>query len=332
MPADGLVEGFRKMMRDLARDESKEIDFRVTNSGVYADRRVLDMLKDPLMHLLRNAVSHGIEPPRERVAKGKPTTGLVALRVGAEGQRLTITIEDDGRGVDLARVVEVAVRQGILSDADASHCSPKELGRILFRPGFSTSRVVTDLSGRGMGLSVVHEAVRRLQGNIDIDARDGCGTVLHLSVPLSIATHRLLIVGCGGQSFALPIQGIERVCRRKLQSVDTVEGKPVLLLDGHAVPLFSLQHFVRECRARRVEGCRPALQGSAGGDRCRYISLGMRGGDSESGACSPTQRQNLGRHRTRRWRDCFCPQFDGIARNAAPRIAVVGFPALRTGA
>ena len=164
--------------------------------------------------------------------------------MGAEGQRLTITIEDDGRGVDLARVVDVAVRQGILSDADASHCSPKELGRILFRPGFSTSRVVTDLSGRGMGLSVVHEAVRRLQGNIDIDARDGCGTVLHLSVPLSIATHRLLIVGCGGQSFALPIQGIERVCRMKLQSVDTVEGKPVLLLDGHAVPLFSLQHLL----------------------------------------------------------------------------------------
>jgi two-component system chemotaxis sensor kinase CheA len=244
VPADGLLEGFRKMMRDLARDESKDIDFRVTNTGVHADRRVLEMLKDPLMHLLRNAVSHGIEPPRERNAKGKLTTGLVALRVGTQGQRLTIDIEDDGRGVDLARVAEVAVRQGILSGTDASRCSPRELGRILFRPGFSTSRVVTDLSGRGMGLSVVQEAVRRLQGDLEIEARHGGGTVLHLSVPLSIATHRLLLVGCGGQSFAVPIQSLERVCRMKLQSIDTIEGKPVLLLDGHAVPLFSLHHLL----------------------------------------------------------------------------------------
>jgi two-component system chemotaxis sensor kinase CheA len=244
VPVDGLLEGFRKMLRDLARDESKKIDFRITNSGVHADRRVLDMLKDPLMHLLRNAVCHGIEPPQERIAKGKPIEGLVALRVGTEGQRLTVTIEDDGRGVDLARVFEVAVRQGILSDADVSRSSPRELGRILFRPGFSTSRAVTELSGRGMGLSVVHEAVRRLQGNIDIEARDGCGTVLRLSVPLSIATDRLLLVGCCGQSFAMPIQSIERVCRMKLQRVDTVEGKPILLFDGHPVPLFSLQHLL----------------------------------------------------------------------------------------
>jgi two-component system chemotaxis sensor kinase CheA len=244
VPADGLLEGFRKMMRDLAHDESKEIDFRVTNTGIRADRRVLDMLKDPLMHLLRNAVSHGIEPPRERVGKGKPTAGLVNLRVGTEGQRLTVTIEDDGRGVDLGRVLEVAVQQGILSGADASSCSLREVARILCRPGFSTSRSVTDLSGRGMGLSVVQEAVRRLQGDLNIDAREGCGMVLRLSVPLSIATHRLLLVGCGGQRFAVPIQGIESVHRIKLQSIDTVEGKPVLPIDGQPAPLFSLQHLL----------------------------------------------------------------------------------------
>jgi two-component system, chemotaxis family, sensor kinase CheA len=244
VPADSLLEGFRKMIRDLARDESKEVDFRVINTGVHADRRVLETLKDPLMHLLRNAVSHGIEPPRERVAKGKSPAGLIALRVAAEGQHLTITIEDDGRGVDFARVIEVAVRQGILSGGDASRYSPRELGRILFRPGFSTSRVVTDLSGRGMGLSVVQESVRRLQGDLEIVAREGGGTVLRLSVPLSIATHRLLLVGCEGQHFAIPIQGIERVCRMKLQSIDTVEGKPILLVDGQSIPLFSLQHLL----------------------------------------------------------------------------------------
>jgi two-component system chemotaxis sensor kinase CheA len=166
------------------------------------------------------------------------------LRVATGGQRLVVTIEDDGRGVDFARVAEVAVRQGILSDADAARCTPKELGRILFRPGFSTSRVVTDLAGRGMGLSVVQEAVRRLQGDLEIGVREQAGTVLRLSVPLSIATHRLLLVRCGGQPFAVPIHGVERVYRRKLQRIETVEGQPVLILDGTAVPLFSLQHLL----------------------------------------------------------------------------------------
>jgi len=244
VPADSLLEGFRKMVRDLARDESKEIDFRVSNTSVHADRRVLEMLKDPLMHLLRNAISHGIEPPKERIAKGKPAAGVVALRVGTAGQRLTLSIEDDGRGVDLRRVVEVATRQRILSDADVGRRSLRELGGILFRPGFSTSRVVTDLSGRGMGLSVVQEVVRRLQGDLDIHARDGGGTVLHLSVPLSIATHRLLLVSCRGQPFGVPIQTIKRVCRMRPQSIDTVEGKPVLIIKDQPIPLVSLQHVL----------------------------------------------------------------------------------------
>jgi len=172
VPAESLLEGYRKMVRDLARDQSKEIELRASCSGVQADRRVLEALKDPLMHLLRNAVSHGIETPRERSAKGKPPSGLVTLRIDTHGQRLTITIRDDGCGVDFSRVAEVAVRDGILSESEAARSSPQELARILFRPGFSTSRSVTDLSGRGMGLSVVYEAVRRLQGDLDLQPAD----------------------------------------------------------------------------------------------------------------------------------------------------------------
>lgn len=145
VPAESLLEGYRKMMRDLARDEGKELDFRATSAGVHADRRVLEALKDPIMHLLRNAVSHGIETPAERRAKGKPPAGLVALRVDTNGQRLTIAIQDDGRGVDLARVAEVAVREGILSESAAAHSSPHELTRMLFRPGFTTTAAVTSV-------------------------------------------------------------------------------------------------------------------------------------------------------------------------------------------
>jgi two-component system chemotaxis sensor kinase CheA len=240
VPAESLLEGYRKMMRDLARDEGKEIEFRATSAGVRADRRVLEALKDPIMHLLRNAVSHGIESAPERIAKGKNRSGLVTLRVDANGQRLTVTIQDDGRGVDLARVIEVAVRDGILSEADAAHRSPQELIRILFRPGFSTSAAVTSLSGRGMGLSVVYEAIRRLQGDLDLQPVAGGGTVISLSVPLSIATHRLVVVHCGNQVFAIPILGIERLERIKLSEIETIEGKPVVVLDSQPVPLASI--------------------------------------------------------------------------------------------
>jgi two-component system, chemotaxis family, sensor kinase CheA len=244
LPAESLLEGYRKMVRDLARDESKEIEFRAASTGVHADRRVLEALKDPLMHLLRNTISHGIETPAERLSNAKPATGLVTLGIQAEGQRLTIVVEDDGRGVDLARVKEVAVREGILSGAEAAQRSPQELSRILFRPGFSTSRSVTSLSGRGMGLSVVYEAVRRLQGEVEIGPAERCGTRIRISVPLSVATHKLLLVSCGSQRFAFPIHAIERLHRITPGSVEIMEGKPLIVLDRQPVPLFSLHHLM----------------------------------------------------------------------------------------
>jgi two-component system chemotaxis sensor kinase CheA len=243
-PAEDLIEGYRKMVRDLARDQSKEIEFRATSANVHADRRVLEALKDPLMHILRNAVSHGIETPAERAAKGKARTGVVTLRIESKGSNLTIAVGDDGRGVDLGRIADVAVRQRILSESEAAQQQPQELARLVFRPGFSTSRSVTDLSGRGMGLSVVYEAVRRLQGEVELRPAEGVGTVVHLSVPLSISTHRLLLVSCGDQAFAIPIHRVERLYRIRHDSVQTAEGKPVVLLDGQPAPLFSMHQLL----------------------------------------------------------------------------------------
>jgi two-component system chemotaxis sensor kinase CheA len=243
-PAESLLDGYRKMVRDLARDQSKEIEFRATSTGVHADRRVLEALKDPLMHILRNAISHGIELPRERTANGKSPMGVVTLRIESNGQNLTVAVMDDGCGVDLARVADVAVRQRILSESEAALRSPEELGRLIFRPGFSTSRSVTDLSGRGMGLSVVYETIRRLQGEVELRPLDGGGTFIHISVPLSISTHRLLLVSCARQSFAVPIHGIERLHRIRPDSVQTLRGKPVITLDGQPAPLFSMRQLL----------------------------------------------------------------------------------------
>jgi two-component system chemotaxis sensor kinase CheA len=238
--AESVFRGFRKMMRGLARDEGKEIDFRVSGFEIEADRMVLQALKDPLMHILCNAVSHGLEPPEERRRQGKNPVGRVALQLEAPGNRLMIRVEDDGRGIDFAKVAEVAAQRGFLSDAAAASASPEELGVLLFKPGFSTLKMVTDLSGRGMGLSVVFEAAARLQGEVQLRPRQPSGTVLLLSVPLMVSTQRLLLVSCRGQTFALPIHGIEGLLRVKFDEVEMVEGKPMLLLQRQPIPVLSL--------------------------------------------------------------------------------------------
>jgi two-component system chemotaxis sensor kinase CheA len=189
-------------------------------------------------------VSHGIEFPQERIAKGKPAEGLVTLRIDGDGQRLKITVEDDGRGMDTAKIIDVAVQRKILSQADAARCSQRDVARILFSPGFSTSGTVTNLSGRGMGLSVVYEAVRRLLGEVDLEPRTGGGMSLQLSVPVSISTHRLLLVSCSGRPFAIPVYWIERLQRVRLKEVGTLEGRPVITSAGEPVPLLMLRHLL----------------------------------------------------------------------------------------
>lgn len=244
VPVESEFQPFRKLMRDLAREEAKEIDFRVTGFDVLADRMVLQALKDPLMHVLNNAVSHGLELPAERIQRGKPPAGVVTLDIRSSGNRLAIMVEDDGRGVDLGRVSEIAIRRGLLTESEAATRAPQELARLLFQPGFSTSRTVTEVSGRGMGLSAVYEAVSRLQGEVELRPRDQGGTVLALDVPLSISTHRMLLVSCRGQTFAVPSYGIEGLHRAKLADIEHVEGKPMAVFGGQLTPLTSLAHLL----------------------------------------------------------------------------------------
>jgi two-component system chemotaxis sensor kinase CheA len=238
--AESVFQGFRKMVRDLARQEGKEVEFRVSGFDLEADRMVLQALKDPLMHILCNAVSHGIEPPGERIDKEKNPVGRVTLQMETVGNRLTIRVEDDGRGIDPRFVAEAAVQRGFLTESEAEAAAPADLVRLIFQPGFSTAREVTGLAGRGMGLSVVYEAVTRLQGEVELRRKEGPGTALLLSVPLSVSTQRLLLVSCQGQTFALPIHGIERLLRIQFQDVETVEGRPMLLDHGQPIALLSL--------------------------------------------------------------------------------------------
>jgi two-component system, chemotaxis family, sensor kinase CheA len=237
-PAEDLFEGFRKMVRDLAREENKEIDFRLSGSGVRADRIVLQALKDPVMHLLRNAIGHGIETPEERVSRGKSRGASLIVRLDSQRGRLIVEVDDDGRGVDLKKVAKV------LSQAEPGVHSAEELAQAIFRPGFSTSDTVSRLSGRGMGLSVVYEAVHRLQGDVILRPKDSPGASFLLSVPLSVSTSHLLLLSCAGQTFGIPTHGIERLYRIPRERVETLEGKPVVNLEGRPILLYGLAHLL----------------------------------------------------------------------------------------
>ena len=243
VPAESVFHPFRKMMRDLAQSEGKEIDFRLTGLEIKADRLVLQALKDPLMHVLRNAVCHGIEAPAERAAKGLKPVGQVALQLEVIGNHLHIAVEDDGRGIDPRKIAEEAVRRHVLTDAEIAATDPEELVRLVFRPGFSTARVITDLAGRGMGLSVVQEAVARLQGVVNLSSRSA-GTRVAIVVPLSVSAQRLLLVSSRGQTVAIPAHGIEQLYQVKPQEIETVAGQPVLLLGGEPVPLWTLAQLL----------------------------------------------------------------------------------------
>ncbi len=202
------------------------------------------------MHMLRNAVSHGLESEAERKSRGKHPEGRIDLAIEVRGNRLNIAVEDDGRGIDLAKVSEIAIRKGLIGESEVAAAPPAELMRLILLPGFSTSRSVTELSGRGMGLSVVAQAVARLQGTVDIGPGTHGGTRVAISAPLSVSSHRLLLVTCQSRTFAIPLHGIERLHRVKLTDVHTVESKSVITVDGQPVSVVSLAHLLNTAEPR----------------------------------------------------------------------------------
>jgi two-component system, chemotaxis family, sensor kinase CheA len=200
-PAASVLDVFPRMVRDLARSQGKDVEWVAEGGELALDRRVLERIKDPLIHLVRNAVGHGIEPPGERA--GKPPRGRVGVTVRAvEGGRIELAVTDDGRGIDAERVRDAA-RRARVADADAHE--------LVFRSGLSTSFVITDVAGHGLGLAIVKEQVERLGGRVELDSRPGAGTTVRLLVPASVTTFRGLLVSAGGQRFLLPLEAVDRV-------------------------------------------------------------------------------------------------------------------------
>jgi two-component system, chemotaxis family, sensor kinase CheA len=240
VPAAAAFEVLPRMVRDIAHEAGKQVRLLVEGADTEVDRAVLEQVKDPLTHLLRNSVDHGIEAPRVRQAAGKPELGTIRLRAGQRNEMLVIEVDDDGAGIAPERVRASAVAAGLLSAEAAGHTPDAEVMPLIFRAGFSTRTAVTALSGRGVGLDVVRAAVERLHGAVDVRSTPGRGTTFVLSLPLSVSTMHCVLVEAGGQTFAVPTAVVDRIVRVTPADVGRAGGRTVLRVADRPVTLARL--------------------------------------------------------------------------------------------
>jgi two-component system chemotaxis sensor kinase CheA len=245
-----------KVVRDLCRDQGKEAVLTVRGEEVTIDKRILEELKDPLIHLLRNCIDHGVETPEQRRRAGKPPQATITLVVAPiDGNQVEVSVSDDGAGVDLDKVRLAAGRHGLLApDAPGSDGESAALG-LVFEADVSTSPIITQVSGRGLGLAIVREKTEKLGGRVAIESRRGAGTVIRMIVPLTLATFRGILIRVAQRSFVVPTAHVERVTRFKAEDVQTVEGRRALALNGRAVALVDLAEVLQL----------PSGHGNAGG-------------------------------------------------------------------
>jgi two-component system, chemotaxis family, sensor kinase CheA len=242
-PVWQVFDRFPRLVRDLARELGKQVAFRVEGKEIELDRTILDELGDPLLHLLRNAVDHGVEPPAERRKRGKPAEGEIVLSAVRERASVAISVTDDGRGIDRARILERAKRDGVV-DPHADALSDDQLLRVLARPGFSTADAVTSVSGRGVGIDVAVTRIRALGGSVDLRSEQGKGTTFVLRLPVTLAIVRAIIAGVGRERYALPLTYVAETVEFGTQTTTTVEGREAIVLRNRVVPLVHLRRLL----------------------------------------------------------------------------------------
>lgn len=240
LPFISLLDVFPRFVRDLARDQGKEIELAIQGGEIEIDRRILEEMKDPLIHMLRNCVDHGIEKPEVRRGKQKPPGGTITLAVAQKDSgKVEIVVADDGAGINVEKVKASAARLGLVSAEEAVKLGEREVLPLIFRSGVTTSPIITDVSGRGLGLAIVREKVERLGGAIGIETSPG-GTTFRLVVPLTLATFRGILVRAGDHLFVLPLRNVERVVRVGRKDVRTMENREAISLSGQVVSLVRL--------------------------------------------------------------------------------------------
>lgn len=235
IPIATVYAGLPRAVRDVAEATGKAVRIELRGETVELDRKILELIQDPLLHLVRNAVDHGVEPATERLDAGKPEVGTIEVSAEAAGGEVRVTIRDDGRGIDPARLRERAIRSGMLRADEVASLSDSEALDLVFLPGFSTAPLVTDISGRGVGLDVVRSNIGELGGHVMIESQIGYGTQIILVLPLTLVTTRVLLVQLGATRFALPATGCHGTIWVYRDALDTIEGQPTVHHDGRTV-------------------------------------------------------------------------------------------------
>ena len=244
VPLDQVFSRFSRTVRDTSQKLEKKINLNMDGSGIELDRSVLDSITDPLLHILRNCVDHGIESAEERVKCGKPETGNIALTASRKGENIVITIVDDGKGIDVERVKEKAVVNGIITQEEANKMPHQEAIQLIRSAGLSTAKEVTDVSGRGVGMDVVISQVETVGGSVKITSKKGNGTTIVLSLPLSLSIIRGLLVIVAEQQFVLPLSSITTTLEVKPEDIFPLHGTEVIKLEERVIPLIRLNEFL----------------------------------------------------------------------------------------
>lgn len=243
-PIKKVFGRFPRVVRDLARSLKKDIRLEMIGEETDLDKNLVEALADPLVHLVRNSVDHGIEMPDEREAAGKPRTGTIVLAASQEGDHILLSIEDDGKGMDPDKLRQIAIAKGVLDAEAAARLDDKECYNLIFAPGFSTKEEISDISGRGVGMDVVKTSISQLNGTIDIDSELGKGTRLSIKVPLTLAIMSTLMVKLRNQLFALPLVNVSEIFHLDLTKTNVMDGQTVVLIREKTLPIYYLNHWL----------------------------------------------------------------------------------------
>ncbi|MCH7799928.1 MAG: chemotaxis protein CheA [Chloroflexi bacterium] len=254
LPIGTVFSGFPRMIRDLALKVGKQVEFLVDGQDTEIDRTVVDRIRDPLVHLLRNSVDHGLETPEERRAAGKPEMGTLKLSAAHEQGHIVITVEDDGRGIDPRKIKDSAISKGLLSSEAASRLSDAEALDLIFLPGFSTVEKTTEVSGRGVGMDIVKSNIETINGFVNLDTKVGEGTKFNLRLPLTLATLQALLVNVADTTYAIPVVYLLETVVRKRDEINIVDGGEVIRLREKVIPLVRLSNVLGIAKEGAAEG------------------------------------------------------------------------------
>jgi len=240
LPLDHVFQRFPRVLREISAELGKPASLVVEGGDTEADKVIVENLFEPLLHVIRNAIAHGIEPAAERAALRKPAVAAIHLAASREGDHVVVEVSDDGKGVDIARIREIALERGLFDAAALSAMSEEEIVDIVFEPGFSTAATVTGLSGRGVGMDAVRAAVRRLAGDVRIQTRAGSGTTIRFLLPFSVMITPIMVVGAGGQAFGIPLDAVVETLHIGAGNISAVGTAQVVVIRDRTIPLVSL--------------------------------------------------------------------------------------------